>query len=368
MYKQLAEVRTDDDARPDPRGAARPLRRAAGAGRNLLAVARFRARARQAGLTDVSLQGKHVRFGPVDLPDSATVRLTGSTPRAWSRPHCVRSWCRGRRPPRRWPAAARRGAAGLGARGDRRRGRPRAESDAASRDEPRDVAVRSQTGAAGRRLAAAAALAGCGRPAPRRRRRRSATRRSPRARSTTSPRTLCTYTDGRAGAASAEQRAATRSAACSSAASCAERSASSTTPTSTAGSVEQRRAAGRRGARALSSDEREEFLDEVAARSQGTSSPARLAEPLRAPAEDARRRSASGRAATSSRRAARRGRASRSTRASARPGRVHAGSGSLLGAGRRRGPTPSRRRRPSCRVADVRLTLLVTSPRVAPGC
>jgi transcription-repair coupling factor (superfamily II helicase) len=42
---------------------------------NLLAVARFRLLARKAGLTDVGVQGNHVRFGPVDLPDSAQLRL-----------------------------------------------------------------------------------------------------------------------------------------------------------------------------------------------------------------------------------------------------------------------------------------------------
>jgi transcription-repair coupling factor (superfamily II helicase) len=42
---------------------------------NLLAVARFRFLARSYGLTDVSLQGKHVRFGPLRLPDSKQMRL-----------------------------------------------------------------------------------------------------------------------------------------------------------------------------------------------------------------------------------------------------------------------------------------------------
>ena len=42
----------------------------------LLAVARFRARARAAGLEEVVLQGKVVRMHPVDLPESATMRLT----------------------------------------------------------------------------------------------------------------------------------------------------------------------------------------------------------------------------------------------------------------------------------------------------
>jgi transcription-repair coupling factor (superfamily II helicase) len=42
---------------------------------NLLAVARLRIKARRAGLTEVTLQGNQVRFGPVDLPDSAQMRL-----------------------------------------------------------------------------------------------------------------------------------------------------------------------------------------------------------------------------------------------------------------------------------------------------
>ena len=42
---------------------------------NLLEVARFRTLARSAGLHEVSAQGNHVRFSPVDLPDSARVRL-----------------------------------------------------------------------------------------------------------------------------------------------------------------------------------------------------------------------------------------------------------------------------------------------------
>ena len=42
---------------------------------NLLAVARFRLLARKAGLSDVTLQGNHVRFGPVDLPESGQLRL-----------------------------------------------------------------------------------------------------------------------------------------------------------------------------------------------------------------------------------------------------------------------------------------------------
>jgi transcription-repair coupling factor (superfamily II helicase) len=42
---------------------------------NLLAVARLRAVARQAGLTDITLQGNKIRFSPVDLPESREVRV-----------------------------------------------------------------------------------------------------------------------------------------------------------------------------------------------------------------------------------------------------------------------------------------------------
>ena len=42
---------------------------------NLMAVAAFRGVARSAGLTDVTSQGKFVRFAPVELPESAQLRL-----------------------------------------------------------------------------------------------------------------------------------------------------------------------------------------------------------------------------------------------------------------------------------------------------
>jgi transcription-repair coupling factor (superfamily II helicase) len=42
---------------------------------NLLAVARLRIKARRAGLTEITQQGNQVRFGPVDLPESAQLRL-----------------------------------------------------------------------------------------------------------------------------------------------------------------------------------------------------------------------------------------------------------------------------------------------------
>jgi transcription-repair coupling factor (superfamily II helicase) len=42
---------------------------------NLVAVARFRLLVREYGLTDVSMQGKHIRFAPLSLPDSKQLRL-----------------------------------------------------------------------------------------------------------------------------------------------------------------------------------------------------------------------------------------------------------------------------------------------------
>ncbi|HEY5420738.1 MAG TPA: transcription-repair coupling factor [Marmoricola sp.] len=82
MYKRLSEVRSDDDVallreemldrygEPSPEVA------------RLLEVARFRGRARQAGLTEVQAQGRFVRFAPVDLPDSAVVRLNRLHPKS----------------------------------------------------------------------------------------------------------------------------------------------------------------------------------------------------------------------------------------------------------------------------------------------
>jgi transcription-repair coupling factor (superfamily II helicase) len=48
---------------------------------NLLEVARLRAGARRAGLTDITLQGNHVRFAPVELPESRQVRVQRLYPR-----------------------------------------------------------------------------------------------------------------------------------------------------------------------------------------------------------------------------------------------------------------------------------------------
>ncbi len=75
MYKRLAEVSGDDDVALIREELVDRYGEPPAAVASLLAVARFRGRARRAGLTDVTVQGKYVRFAPVDLPESATVRL-----------------------------------------------------------------------------------------------------------------------------------------------------------------------------------------------------------------------------------------------------------------------------------------------------
>jgi transcription-repair coupling factor (superfamily II helicase) len=83
MYRRLAEVRTDDDVdqirdEMDDRYGEPPTEVA-----SLLLVARFRARARQAGISEVTIAGRNVRFAPVaDLPESRTVRLDRLYPRS----------------------------------------------------------------------------------------------------------------------------------------------------------------------------------------------------------------------------------------------------------------------------------------------
>ncbi|MET7945724.1 transcription-repair coupling factor [Micromonospora sp. NPDC005324] len=75
MYRKLAEARDEErlgeviaemtDRYGEPPAPVQ----------NLVEVARFRLLARRYGLSDVSVQGKHVRFGPLPLPDSKQLRL-----------------------------------------------------------------------------------------------------------------------------------------------------------------------------------------------------------------------------------------------------------------------------------------------------
>jgi transcription-repair coupling factor (superfamily II helicase) len=82
MYQRLAAVRTEDalaelrDELQDRYGdIPAPVA-------NLIEVARFRNRARAAGLTDVTLQAAMIRFGPVELPDSRRMRLSRLYPKS----------------------------------------------------------------------------------------------------------------------------------------------------------------------------------------------------------------------------------------------------------------------------------------------
>ncbi len=53
---------------------------------NLIAVARFRVGAREAGLSDVALQGNFIRFSPAQLPESKTMRLNRMYPGSQVKP------------------------------------------------------------------------------------------------------------------------------------------------------------------------------------------------------------------------------------------------------------------------------------------
>jgi transcription-repair coupling factor (superfamily II helicase) len=86
MYKRLAEVRTDEDVvlihdEMLDRYGNPPL-----SVTSLLQVARFRARARQAGISEVTIAGRNVRFAPVELPDSRVVRLQRLYPKSLVKP------------------------------------------------------------------------------------------------------------------------------------------------------------------------------------------------------------------------------------------------------------------------------------------
>jgi transcription-repair coupling factor (superfamily II helicase) len=82
MYKRLAEVRSDEQvaevyAELEDRYGTPPKPVT-----TLLQVARLRVAARAARLTDVTVQGSYVRFGPVELPESARLRLNRVYPKS----------------------------------------------------------------------------------------------------------------------------------------------------------------------------------------------------------------------------------------------------------------------------------------------
>jgi len=82
MYKRLAEVRADEDVKQLFEEMVDRYGNPPAAVSSLLQVALFRARARQAGISEVTIAGKNVRFHPVDLPESRVVRLNRLYPRS----------------------------------------------------------------------------------------------------------------------------------------------------------------------------------------------------------------------------------------------------------------------------------------------
>lgn len=82
MYKRLAEVRSDEDVEQLREELLDRYGNPPTSVDALLGVARFRARARQAGINEITLAGKFVRFAPVDLPESRTLRLQRVYPKS----------------------------------------------------------------------------------------------------------------------------------------------------------------------------------------------------------------------------------------------------------------------------------------------
>jgi transcription-repair coupling factor (superfamily II helicase) len=85
-YTRIAAVDSDDDLAAvrdelDDRYGTPPEPVA-----NLLEVARLRYRARRAGLTDITLQGSHIRFAPVQLPESRQLRVQRLYPKTVLKP------------------------------------------------------------------------------------------------------------------------------------------------------------------------------------------------------------------------------------------------------------------------------------------
>ncbi|KRF06424.1 transcription-repair coupling factor [Nocardioides sp. Soil777] len=82
IYKRLAEVRSDEDVDGLREELVDRYGEPPAVVESLMVVARFRARARTAGVAEITLAGKNVRFAPVDLPESRVVRLNRIYPRS----------------------------------------------------------------------------------------------------------------------------------------------------------------------------------------------------------------------------------------------------------------------------------------------
>ena len=82
MYRRFAEVRSDADVDKIAEELVDRYGESPQEVLSLQLVARFRARARAAGITEVTLAGKNVRFAPVSLPESRTLRLQRMYPKS----------------------------------------------------------------------------------------------------------------------------------------------------------------------------------------------------------------------------------------------------------------------------------------------
>ncbi|MFI7126163.1 transcription-repair coupling factor [Nonomuraea sp. NPDC050153] len=74
-YKRISAIATPDDIGGVREELTDRYGKPPAEVENLLEVARFRIKARQAGLTDVTLQGQNIKFGPARLRESQQVRL-----------------------------------------------------------------------------------------------------------------------------------------------------------------------------------------------------------------------------------------------------------------------------------------------------
>ncbi|GII52923.1 transcription-repair-coupling factor [Planotetraspora thailandica] len=81
-YKRIAAIASEDDIAAVRDELTDRYGRPPQEVDNLLEVARFRIKARKAGLTDVTLQGQQIKFAPVVLKDSQQVRLQRLYPRS----------------------------------------------------------------------------------------------------------------------------------------------------------------------------------------------------------------------------------------------------------------------------------------------
>lgn len=86
MYRKLAEARDSERLREVVAELTDRYGEPPAPVQNLVEVARFRLLARRYGLTDVSVQGRYVRFGPLPLPDSKQMRLKRYHPDAVYKP------------------------------------------------------------------------------------------------------------------------------------------------------------------------------------------------------------------------------------------------------------------------------------------